>query len=61
MVVVLTWATVPLCMGGTGFGGFLDLREVFFLAKCLGAVLPPAGRVFFKEGLPMISSFLIFL
>jgi hypothetical protein len=31
---------------GQGFGGFLDLREkVFFLIQCLGAVLPPAGRV----------------
>jgi hypothetical protein len=33
---------------GQGFGGFLDLREkVFFLLKCPGAVLPPAGQVFF--------------
>ena len=33
---------------GQGFGGFLDLREkVFFLIQCPGAVLPPAGRVFF--------------
>jgi hypothetical protein len=32
-----------------GWGrGFLDLREkVFFLLKCLGAVLPPAGRVLY--------------
>jgi len=34
---------------GQGFGGFLDLREkVFFLMQCTGAVLPPAGRVFYE-------------
>jgi hypothetical protein len=38
---------MPLCMGGQGFGGFLDLCEkVFFLIQCPGAVLPPAGQVY---------------
>jgi hypothetical protein len=33
---------------GQGFGGFLDLCEkVFFLIQYPGAVLPPAGQVFF--------------
>jgi hypothetical protein len=36
---------MPLCMGGQGFGGFLDLCEkVFFLIQYSGAVLPPAGQ-----------------
>lgn len=34
---ILTWATVPLCMSGAGFRGFLDLREVF-LIQCPGAL-----------------------
>jgi hypothetical protein len=32
VVVVLTWATMPMCTGGAGVsGGFLDLRENVFL------------------------------
>jgi hypothetical protein len=35
---------------GQGFGGFLDLCEkVFFLIQYPGAVLPPAGQVFFFD------------
>jgi len=37
-------------MVGQGFGGFLDLPEVLFLAKCPGAVLPHADRVQYIEG-----------
>jgi hypothetical protein len=39
----LTQATVPLCKGGTGVQGLLDLREKVFLKKYPGAVLPPVG------------------
>ena len=47
--VVLTWATMPLCMGGAGIRGSLNLREkVFFLMQCPGAVLPPAGWAFLR-------------
>jgi hypothetical protein len=47
VVVVLTWATVPMRMGGTWFGGFLDLRKkVFFSMRYPGVVLPPQVKVF---------------
>jgi hypothetical protein len=50
-IVMLTEALFEvffLLRSGQGFGGFLDLCEkVFFLIQCPGAVLPPAGRVFF--------------
>lgn len=39
-VVVLKWVLVPLCIGVQGLEDFLDLYEVFFLAKHLGATLP---------------------
>jgi len=36
---------------GRGFGGFLDLCEkiILLLKKMPGGVIPPAGRVFFRE------------
>lgn len=47
LLVVLTGATVPLCMGGAGFRVFLDLHEkVFPITQCLGVVIPSAGQVF---------------
>ena len=40
---------------GHGFGGFLDLRENVFLAKCLGAVLPSCRQSFLFSSILLIS------
>ena len=46
-MVVLTWATVLLCMGGAGVGGFLDLCEVFFyLSKMPRGLFTPRRSIF---------------
>jgi hypothetical protein len=45
VTVILTWATVPLCMGGAVVQGFLGLREKIFLMQSRGC-LTPVGWVF---------------
>jgi hypothetical protein len=42
--MILIWANAPLFVGGQGFKSSIDLHEVF-LAKCLGDVLPLAGKL----------------
>jgi len=48
-MVVLTLAMVPLCMGGAGFEGFLNMRERIFLMQCPGTVLLPTGWDFYTD------------
>jgi hypothetical protein len=55
VVVILTWATVSLHLGGTNVQGFSNLCEVF-LIQCLRAILPPQVEFFCSDPFSKIGS-----